>query len=335
MKKNFIKIAAFASLLVLTACGGDKKKSNGTVETPKDTTTQVTKPDVQAPDFNAEQAFEFVKEQVAFGPRVPNTTAHKACGDYLEKQLKSFSDTVIVQTGKVTAYTGDELKIKNMMGRFQVENPKRILLIAHWDTRPTADMDPNPANRNKAVLGADDGGSGVAVLLEIARILQQTKPSVGVDILLVDAEDYGNPGGASETYCLGTQYWANNNPITGYTATFGILLDMVGAKNASFAKEGYSLQFAAGIVNKVWNAAAKLGHQQYFNTAQIEPITDDHYFVNTMMHIPTIDILNFNPMVNRRGFGDHWHTVNDNIDIIDKNTLKAVGETVLFIIFNE
>lgn len=335
MKKRLLKLFVLAGSLFFIACNGENKQQGKIDQSPKDTLVQTTKETVDAPDFDAEQAFEFVREQVAFGPRVPNSSAHKLCGDYLEKKLRSFADTVIVQTGTVTAYTGDELKIKNMMGRFQMEKPNRVLLLAHWDTRPFADMDENPANRMKPVLGADDGGSGVAVLLEIARVLQANQPSIGVDILFVDAEDYGNPGGAPETYCLGTQYWAKNNPIPGYSASYGILLDMVGAKNASFAKEGYSLQFAAAVVHKVWNAAATLGHQQYFNATQIEGITDDHYFVNTMMQIPTIDILNFNPMLNRRGFGDHWHTSNDNLEIIDKNTLKAVGETILFVIFNE
>lgn len=336
MKKNITSTVVLAATLFLIACGGDKSKT----EQPKKTEDQAketvqTKEEVKAPTFSEEQAYQFIKEQIAFGPRVPNTKAHQLCGDYLIKTMQAFADTVIVQPATVLAYTGESLKIRNIMGRFQPENPKRILLLAHWDTRPFADMDADPSNRNKGVLGADDGGSGVAVLLEIAKILKDQPANVGVDILLVDGEDYGNPGGAPETYCLGTQYWAQHPPIVGYNATFGILLDMVGAKNASFAKEGYSMQFAPALVNKVWNAAAKLGHQQYFSQAQIEPITDDHYFVNTMMRIPTIDILNFNPMVNRRGFGDHWHTMNDNLDIIDKNTLKAVGETVLFIIFNE
>lgn len=336
MKKNLTNVAVLVATLFLIACGGDKPKT----DQPKNGGEQVketieTKEEINAPAFDEEQAYQFIKEQIAFGPRVPNTKAHQLCGDYLIKTMQSFADTVIVQPATVLAYTGESLKIRNIMGRFQPENPKRVLLLAHWDTRPFADMDADPANRSKGVLGADDGGSGVAVLLEIAKILKDTPANIGVDILLVDGEDYGNPGGAPETYCLGTQYWAQHPPIVGYNATFGILLDMVGAKNASFAKEGYSMQFAPALVNKVWSAAAKLGHQQYFNQAQIEPITDDHYFVNTMMRIPTIDIINFNPMMNRRGFGDHWHTTNDNLDIIDKNTLKAVGETVLFIIFNE
>jgi hypothetical protein len=174
----------------------------------------------------------------------------------------------------------------------------------------------------------------VAVLLEIARILQQTPPTVGVDIIFLDGEDYGDANGAPETYCLGTQYWAKNQPIPGYYAKFGILLDMVGANGARFCKEGWSRKYASSVVENVWGTAQQLGYGGYFLDKDTEPITDDHYFVNTLAKIPTVDILNFDRDV-PPGFGNHWHTLNDDIKIIDKNTLKAVGQTVTQVIYNE
>src|SRR5690606_21985561 len=160
-------------------------------------------------------------------PRVPNSKGHKACGEWLEKKLREYTSEVIVQPATVVAYTGESLKIKNIIARFSPEKSNRIALFAHWDTRPFADRDPE--NKKQPVLGADDGGSGVGVLLEIARNLKMQIPGVGVDIILFDGEDYGDAGGDPASYCLGSQYWAKNPPIPGYSAKFGILLDMVGA----------------------------------------------------------------------------------------------------------
>jgi hypothetical protein len=219
------------------------------------------------------------------------------------------------------------------MARFDKDNTNRIALFAHWDTRPFADRDKE--NPKQPVMGADDGGSGVAVLLEMARLLQLNPPPVGVDIVLFDGEDYGDAGGKPETYCLGSQYWSKNLPVPGYYAKYGILLDMVGAANARFCKEGWSLKYASSVVEKVWNMAYSLGLGNYFIMKQIDPITDDHYFVNTIARIPTIDIINFDPDVNEVGFGDHWHTRKDDISIIDKQTLHAVGTTLMNLIYTE
>lgn len=285
------------------------------------------------PTFSADSAFAHIEKQLEFGPRIPNSKGHKNCGDFLINKLKQYSDHVLVQQATVTAYTGEALNIRNIIARFDKENSNRIVLYAHWDTRPFADRD--PSNNKKPVMGADDGASGVGVLIEIARLLKEKNPGIGVDIILFDGEDYGDAGGAPETYCLGSQYWAKNPPIPGYYAKYGILLDMVGAANARFCKEGWSMRFAPGVVEKVWSTAQSLGFGNYFINKMMDPITDDHYFVNTLARIPSIDIINFDNENSTVGFAPHWHTLNDDINIIDKNTLHAVGTTLSTVIFTE
>lgn len=279
--------------------------------------------------FNEDSAYQFIKMQMSFGNRIPNTKGHKACGDYLISTLKRYADKVQVQSFSAAAYTGEVLKGRNIIARFDEKNQNRIVLFAHWDTRPFADR--NESTKSQPVPGADDGGSGVAVLLEIARLLKISKPVIGVDIILFDLEDYGDAGGRPETYCLGSQYWAKNPPIPAYAPKYGILLDMVGARSATFMKEGYSRQYAPAVVDKVWNTALGSGYGAYFVNADAEPVTDDHYFVNSLAKIPTIDIIN----KTNAGFGNHWHTPADNMDIIDKSVLKAVGQTLINVIYTE
>jgi len=290
-----------------------------------------TNPDIPVPDFNADSAYFFIQQQVRFGPRVPNTAAHDSCADLLIRKLESYTTNIIVQEGNVTAYNGVKLNIKNIIARFNPEINNRILLCAHWDTRPFADQDKE--RPNEPFEGANDGASGVGVLLEIARQLVMTKPFIGVDIILFDAEDYGNSS-TKDSYCLGSQYWAENPPISNYYPKYGILLDMVGAANASFTMEGYSMQYAPSVVKKVWNTAAKLGYSDYFRFKKTNPMIDDHLYINTIAHIPCINILHYDPST-RSTFGSYWHTHDDNMDIINKNTLKAVGQTLLEVIFQE
>jgi Zn-dependent M28 family amino/carboxypeptidase len=322
--------------LVTFGCG----KKNPDVIKPKDTTKITTPVDTNqqvnanGSGFNADSAYAYVSKQMSFGPRVPNSKEHKACGDYLIAGLKKYCDNVIIQSAKVASPTLGTLSIRNIMGRFDEKNPNRIVLFAHWDTRYTADRTAN--TKSQKVPGADDGASGVGILMEIARQLKSTKAKVGVDIVFFDAEDQGDQSeqGKPESWCLGSQYWSKNKPVPGYTAKYGILLDMVGARGATFLKEGYSMQYASSVVEKVWNTASSSGYGGYFlmNTTQ-NPVTDDHFYVNTLAKIPTIDIINYDDT--RGGFGPHWHTPNDNIDIIDKNVLKAVGQTLLNVIYTE
>ncbi len=287
------------------------------------------------PIFDADSAYLYIQTQVDFGPRVPNTTAHQACGDYLVNEIKRFGAEVFEQ--KMTLKTFDEKTVnaRNIIGSYNIENPNRILLLAHWDSRPWSDQDVNPANHSKPVDGANDGASGVGVLLEIARQLQQQKPAIGVDILFVDMEDYGEPSwiqsANSDSWCLGAQYWARNPHLPGYSARYGILLDMVGAPGATFPKEGFSMRYAANIVEKVWNEAAKSGYSEYFINKQGSYITDDHVPVTEIAGIPTINIIHLTDS----GFADYWHTQDDTMKNIDKKTLQAVGKTVLNVIYSE
>lgn len=278
--------------------------------------------------FNGDSAYAYVKKQVDFGPRIPNTPAHDRCADWYITQLKGWADSVTVQRADVSTH-GNTYHCINIIGHFNPQAKTRILLLAHWDTRAFADAD--KATSNKHFDGADDGGSGVAVLLEIARQLHAKKPTVGVDLLLTDVEDAGIEGDDS-SWGLGTQYWARQAKKSGYQARYGILLDMVGGKGSHFHKEGYSQQYAGPQTNMIWNTANGIGFSDYFRYNDLGGIriTDDHIFVNTIADIPTVDVIAL------QGNGDFmpwWHTVNDNMSIIDKNTLKAVGQTMLQILY--
>lgn len=293
---------------------------------------------VVVPVFSADSAYHFVVQQVNFGPRVPNTDAHKGCAHYLVNTLKSFGADVTEQKVKLRAFNGDILDANNIIASYKPEAKHRILLFAHWDTRPWSDHDPDPANFKKPVLGANDGASGVGVLLEIARNIGISAPRLGVDIIFFDAEDYGAPenftGNAENSWCLGSQHWAKNPHVNSYTARFGILLDMVGAPDATFYRDQISEHYASNIINKVWNIASNLGFEKYFINKPGGAITDDHLYVNQIAGIPSIDIIHYDPN-SQHGFGDYWHTVNDDMRNINKQTLFAVGTTVMQVIYNE
>lgn len=278
--------------------------------------------------FNEDSAFSYVKKQVDFGPRIPNTPAHEQCAEWLSQKMKEWADSVTVQTAQVSTH-GINYRCINIIGHFNPQAKARILLLAHWDTRPFADAD--SATKNKHFDGADDGGSGVGVILELARQLHLKKPAIGVDLLLTDVEDAGLEGD-DQSWGLGTQYWANQAKKSGYRAQYGILLDMVGGKGAHFYREGFTKQFAGPQSTMVWNTGNSIGYSDYFRYNELGSIriTDDHVFVNTITGIPTMDIIGL------QGNGDFmpWHhTINDNMHIIDKNTLKAVGQTVLQILY--
>jgi hypothetical protein len=296
-------------------------------------------PKVPVPDFNPDSAYESCRIQVAFGPRVPNTSAHDKCAEYLIGKLKSYSGHVTVQKGQVYAYNKTPLRFQNIIASWKPETNNRILLCAHWDSRPYADYDPDPKNRRKPIDAANDGASGVGVLMEVARQLNLLNPPVGIDIILFDVEDYGPPqdetiDNSDQYWGQGSQYWANNPHKAGYFAKYGILLDMVGAKNATFLMEGYSMQYASDIVKSVWSSGARIGYSSYFLFEQGGLITDDHVPINQIRNIPTIDIIHLDKN-SETGFYPYWHTTGDTFDKIDKNTLKAVGQTLLTVIYEE
>lgn len=326
MTHKNIFFALALSLFMLGSCSSTNKSDSSA--TADDAFTPIM-------DFCADSAYQFVKAQCDFGERVPNTPAHNRCGDYLINKLQQYGANVIVQSPTLTAFDGTRLKARNIIGEFAPEKPRRILMLAHWDCRPWADSDPDPKNHRKPVMGANDGASGIGILLEIARLLNEKQPNVGVDILLVDAEDWGDNSGTSDTestWALGTQYWVENPHRLGYKPIFGILLDMVGAKGSQFTHEYYSKHYAPAVLKEVWGMAERSGYGDYFPQIAGGAITDDHVFVNRT-GIPTIDIIaldNTSPT----GFFSQWHTVDDTMENIDPATLKAVGQTLTNLIYS-
>ena len=317
------KIAFLFSMLVLIAACND--------ENPKSTSETTTTKSATAPDFDANNAYKYVQVQVAFGPRVPGSEAQKNCAAWLQGELKKYADTVYVQDVKVTQPVSKKVyPCINMSASFNPEKQDRVLLLAHWDSRPWADQDVK--DKDKPIDAADDGASGVAVLLEIAAKMKTVRANVGVDILLVDVEDVGKEEYSELSWCLGTQYWAKSPHVSDYKAMFGICLDMVGAKGARFPLEGNSAQYAGTIQREIWETASTLGYGNYFVSEQAGTITDDHLVVNVDRQIPCVDIINLKP---DGRFGDYWHTHNDNIQIIDTGTLKAVGQTVMQVVYNQ
>lgn len=331
--KYFILLTAVVAGFILSAscnsCQSQKKAARETTPIPYAKLS---------PDFNADSAYSYIEKQVEFGPRVPGSSAHKTCANYLVSKLESFDASVTKQRANVTHYNGQNIEIRNIIGSFNPENEKRILLFAHYDSRPFADRETDKERQNKPVPGADDGASGVGVLLEIARQLQQNPVEIGIDIIFFDMEDWGQAEFdknhiAGEWWCVGSRYWSENPHVAGYKADFGILLDMVGAANATFLHEGYSMQKAANIVAKIWSRAAKLGNGKYFVQRPGGYITDDHVPIIQNLKIPCVDIINLKD--SDSGFAPHWHTLSDDMRNIDKNTLQAVGQTVLEVIYSE
>jgi glutaminyl-peptide cyclotransferase len=296
---------------------------------------------VKVPDFNADSAYFFVEKQVNFGPRVPNTLPHETAGDYLVNQFQKYGADVTEQEFVASTFDHQELNLRNIVASFYPEKTKRVLLAAHWDTRPFADKDKQ--NKNASYDGANDGASGVGVLLEIARVLSQTDSlAVGIDIILFDGEDWGErdgqgdvplPEGIYSWWCLGSQHWAKNKHKKSYSASYGILLDMVGARRSQFFREGVSMKYAPKIVDKVWSIANRIGYSDYFVKQDVQEITDDHLFVNQLAKIPMINIVHYRAGIGF--FGDYHHTQKDSMAIISKETLKAVGATLLHVIYSE
>ncbi len=345
--KQIVALGLIGLLLFSTVyigCSGEPKPP---VKPPQNKPTKV---EITAPEFDAESAFNFVKQQVEFGPRVPGMPSHTACANWLVATMKSYGANVIEQQAMVNNREGKPIQIRNIISQFQPEKKDRVLLFAHWDTRPIADKDKNAAMQNKPIDGANDGGSGVGVLLEIARQLQLTPTTVGVDIIFFDAEDNGMPEGANEedeilnadfasSWCLGSQYWSYNKHDRNYNPRFGICMDMVGAPDATFYKEGTSIQSAGDVVNLVWNTAHKIGYGSYFPMDDVNGVIDDHYFLNAK-GMRCIDIIDTRPTPTAMGmgnylFGSYHHTHNDNLKGIEPGTLKAVGQTVMQVIYNQ
>ncbi|TVR13856.1 MAG: M28 family peptidase [Balneolaceae bacterium] len=285
------------------------------------------------PAFSSERAFQYIEEQVNFGPRVPNSEAHRRAIQYFNDHFRETAgnDAVYIQSFQQVVY-GDTLNLYNLIAAFGTEHQDRILLAAHWDSRPRAEED--PYDPDSPILGADDGGSGVGVLMEFANIFAEHSLPIGVDIILFDGEDYGEVSDMDH-YFLGSRHWGNNPPVPGYNPRFGILLDMVGGENALFPKEGFSMQFAPSLVDEIWSIAAEFGHGDLFVDQRGGRIADDHIIVEELTGIPMINIIHHRvDALGNVQFPPYWHTHNDNMDIIDKDVLQAVGDVVLELIYN-
>lgn len=284
-----------------------------------------------APHFNADSAYTFVKQQVDFGPRIPGSTAHQRCAQYLKNTFVRLGAKVLVQEQKVSTYDHKLYTLKNIIASYAPEKKNRVLISAHWDARPISDQDPSV---QKPFDAANDGASGVGIILEMARQIQQKNPALGVDFILWDLEDYGKANDSEPfepSWCVGSQYWAKHPHQKNYKVRFGINLDMVGGVNAVFTQDEISRQYAPAVVNKVWHVAQEIGYSSYFPNEISGAIIDDHFWMNKA-GIPTADIIHFS---DQAGFYQYWHTQNDKMEFIDTQVLKAVGQTVLEVVFRE
>lgn len=326
MNRKYIFLSFLIVATLFSSC-----KSNKQVE-------EVLNP--VGPAFIADSAMAYCQAQCDFGPRTMNSKAHDLCEEWIINKFKGFGLEVETQKADLTGWDGTKLHSTNIIAHFNPQAERRILICAHWDSRPWADNDPDSTNWRKPVLAANDGASGVGVMLEVARLLQNdTTLAIGVDLVCFDAEDYGTPQWAEKnedsekTWALGAQYWAKNLP-EGYNPQFGILLDMVGGQGAKIYQEHFSLRYAASIVDKVWSAARHAGFSSVFANEVGGGVTDDHIPVNEA-GIPTVDIIPFYPDCRQSSFGPTWHTINDDMEHLDINTLKAVGQTLIQVIYSE
>ena len=303
------------------------------------------------PAFNADSAFAFCQAQCDFGPRTMNSDAHERCAQWIAQKFRQYGMEVTLQKADLQGYDGTTLRATNIIASYRPEASDRLLVCAHWDSRPWADNDPDSANWHKPVMAANDGASGVGVMLELARLLAAQPPSatdqaggkaapLGIDFICFDAEDWGTPQWSTQpdngnSWALGAQHWAANPHREGYTARFGILLDMVGGQGARFYQEGVSKQYAPKVVKKVWRAADTVGFGSLFPRQDGGYITDDHVPVNEKAGIPCIDIIAYYPDCQQSTFGPTWHTVSDDMDHLDRNVLQAVGQTMVQMIYSE
>lgn len=321
------------SVLLLAGCASAPKKQQSGTALP-----QVS--------FDADSAYAFVAGQVAFGPRVPGTDAHHDCVQYIGHTLERLGAKVGVQTGEVRRYDGEWQHVANICARLEADSgytdKPAILLCAHYDSRPWADQEEDYDKRMIPIPGANDGASGVGVLLEVARQWQRlSERKRPVEIVLFDCEDMGTPAfytgqQLNHTWCLGAQLWARSYQQSAVSnqqsaIEYGILLDMIGDPNASFPRETYSEEYAGKYVDRIWRAADQLGFAHRFVSSKAYPITDDHYYVNTIAKIPCVDIIHYVPG-SETGFAWWWHTQNDDMRNISPNTLQEVGKVIMTVI---
>ncbi len=327
--KNFkILFALIAGLTIaLSACKEDKTTKSKSSSTKKTTARK----SVKIPTFNGDSAYAYVKKQVEFGPRVTGTKAHRSAQKWFIDKFKSFGAEVEVQKFKAHFANGKTEDAANIIAHFNPGKTKKVIIAAHYDSRYKAEKDPDPKMRDKPIDGADDGASGVGVIFELARLISENPVDLSVDFILFDAEDNGESLAGDESWCLGSQYWSKKAAVNNYKADMGVLLDLVGAKGAVFTKEAISKRFAGPVQDVIWNLASNMGYSDLFANIDRGNVDDDHLYVNQIARIPMVDIISIPDPV--KGFGAHHHTHQDNIDIIDKNTLRRVGQVVIAFLY--
>ena len=272
-------------------------------------------------EFNGPTAFTYVERQMAFGPRIPNKPAHRQTGDWLLAELRARADTVVVQEIRHVTRRGDTLRLRNFFARFRPQATERVLFMAHWDTRPMADRSENLGQQRMPVPGANDGASGVAVLLGVADALKARAPAGGVDLLFVDGEDYGDFADSNDVL-IGSRWFAAHQPA-GYQPLFAVLFDMVGDKDLQIYQEGHSVAFAPEVVQRVWRVAAERGHERQFIPSVRHTLTDDHVALQKV-GIHAIDVVDFDY--------PYWHTTGDTIDKVSAASLQIVGDVAVALV---
>jgi Zn-dependent M28 family amino/carboxypeptidase len=278
--------------------------------------------DGAAPRFDAEASMRYIQAQLEFGPRIPGTPSHRQAGDWIEAQMRARADTVIVQEWTHVTKDGDSLPMKNVFARFNPGAAQRILYLAHWDTRPVSDAASDRAERALPVPGANDGASGVALLMGVADALRQQPATIGVDLLFVDGEDFGDFSSNTDVL-IGSKHFAQNLPSPDYRPLFGVLWDMIGDANLRIYQEGYSMERAPEIVSRVWQTAADLGYHETFVPTGGMSVTDDH--------IPLLDaglrVINVIDI----DYPAH-HTPRDTFDKVSRESMQIVGNVAMELI---
>ena len=283
--------------------------------------------------FNADSAFSYTKQQVAFGPRVPGTPGAVKAGDWIVRMMKQRADTVVEQRWMHKTLRGDSIPLRNIFARFNPKATQRVLYITHWDTRPMADSDPAIENRNTPILGANDGAAGVGLFVALGDALKKTPPNVGVDLLFVDGEDYGASFDPPYSdVLLGSQYFVTHLPSSDYKPIYGVLWDMIADANLNITQEPNSQQAAPEVVSRVWQKAADLGYAKYF-LPQAYPVavTDDHIpFIERGFRMIDVIDLDYGPLdANGLAVPNYHHTLQDTMEHISAKSLQIVGDVAL------
>lgn len=275
-------------------------------------------------EFDGASAFHYIETQVGFGPRVPNTEPHTRMAAWLDSMLRTRSDTLVVQRWDHVTAKGDTLHLTNFLARFNPAAPKRLLFLAHWDSRPTADS-PKSADKTKPVLGANDGGSGVALLLGVADALKKAPTTLGVDLLFDDGEDYGDFEKTPMDVLIGARYYGAHQP-PGPQPLYAVLWDLVADRDLQIYQEGNSLVGAPEVVERVWETARELGYAGRFVASPRHTLIDDHLELQKV-GIRAIDVVDFDY--------SWWHTPFDTIDKVSAASLQIVGDVAMALVRKE